>query len=163
MFLTPSKLPARTLGLVALASLASVAFALVAQHAFQVKPCPWCVMQRGIFLLLAAVAGLGWLLKRQASTRKLALLATAALALAGLAAAVYQHEVVAKLASCDMTLADRILTALDLETLLPSVFMVTASCSEASAYTVLGAPYEVWAALLYTGIAIASLLALRKN
>jgi disulfide bond formation protein DsbB len=163
MFLTPSKLPARTLGLIALASLASVAFALIAQHAFNVKPCPWCVMQRGIFLLLAACAGLGWLGKRQPALRKASLLACAVLALAGLTAAVYQHEVVAKLASCDMTLADRILTALDLETLLPSVFMVTASCSEASAYTVLGAPYEVWAGLLFACTGIAALLALRKS
>lgn len=153
----------RVLAFSALVSIAGVAAALVAQYQFGIKPCPWCVMQRGIFLLIAVVAALGWLLQRVGAVRVLALLLTAALGVAGLVAAGYQHEVAAKLASCDMTFADRVLTALDLEARLPSVFMVTASCSEASAYTLLGLPYEIWSGALFTLIALLALLTLKRG
>lgn len=163
MFLQRSKFPAQALAAIFFASLAAVATALVAQHAFGVKPCPWCVMQRGVFLLIAGVAGLGWLLKGLRPLRSASLILIMLLGVAGVAAAVFQHEVASKLASCDMTLADRLLTALDLENLLPSVFMVTASCSEAAAYRLLGLPYEVWSGLLFLAISIASLIALKKR
>lgn len=163
MFLTASKLPARVLAFVCLASFGGVAIALVAQHGFNVKPCPWCVMQRAIFLLLGAVAGLGWLLKGSAALRKISLGGVLLLSLAGLASAYYQHEVASKLASCDMTLADRIVTALDLETLWPDVFMITASCAEAAAYRLLGLPYELWSGLLFAAIFVAGVLALRRR
>lgn len=163
MFLPASKLPARALALICLGSLAALGAALLAQHGFGVKPCAWCVMQRGIFLLIAAVAGLGWLLRATRPLRSAALLLLLPLALAGVAAAFFQHEVASKLASCDMTLADRVLSALDLEMAWPAVFMVTASCAEAAAYRLLGLPYEVWSGLLYIGIALLSLLALRSK
>lgn len=41
MFIQPSKLPARALAGMAVASFAAVGVALVAQHQFGVKPCPW--------------------------------------------------------------------------------------------------------------------------
>ncbi len=163
MFLQRSKFPAQALAAIFFGSLAAVASALVAQHAFGVKPCPWCVMQRGVFLLIALVAGLTWLLKGMRPVRRAGLLLVAALGVAGVAAAAFQHEVASKLASCDMTFADRLLSALDLETLLPSVFMVTASCSEAAAYRLLGLPYEVWSGLLFIAISAASLIAVKKR
>ena len=163
MFLAASKTPARLPAAIALASFGGVAIALVAQHVFGVKPCPWCVMQRGIFLLLGVVAALGWLLQRTLPLRRAALLLLLLLALAGLASAYYQHDVASKLASCDMTLADRVITALNLEELWPPVFMVTASCSEAAAYRLLGLPYEVWSGLLYALIFLAALAGLRRR
>ncbi|WP_343632864.1 disulfide bond formation protein B [Roseateles sp.] len=153
----------RVLAFSALVSIAGVAAALVAQYHFDVKPCPWCVMQRGIFLLIAAVSALGWILQRIGFARVLALLLTALLGVAGLVSAGYQHEVASKLASCDMTFADRVLGALDLEARFPSVFMVTASCSEASAYTLLGLPYEIWSGALFTLIALLCLLTLKRG
>lgn len=163
MFLPANRLPARVLAFICLASLLSVGAALVAQHQFGVKPCPWCVMQRGIYLLIAAVAGLGWLLRSQRPLRSAALGLILALALAGLVSAYYQHEVAAQMASCDMTFADRLLVALNLEELWPPVFMVTASCAEAAAYRLLGLPYEIWSGLLYLILALLSLLALRSK
>ena len=161
MFLTASKLPARALALIAVASFAAVAIALIAQHGFGVKPCPWCVMQRGVFLLIGAVAALGWLLRGGA--RKLMLGLVALLGLAGIAAAVFQHQVAAQMESCVMTFADRLLTTLNLEEQLPYVFMVTASCAEAAAYRLLGLPYEIWSGLLFAAIALLSLLALKRR
>lgn len=159
MFLAKSKLPARTLASIALASLAAVAFALVAQHGFGVKPCPWCVLQRGIFLIIAAAAALGWLSK----AHKPSLWLIAAIAVAGIAAAVFQHEVAANMESCAMTFADRTITALNLEERLPYVFMVTASCAQAAAYRLLGLPYEVWSGLVFAVMAVASVVALRTR
>jgi disulfide bond formation protein DsbB len=159
MFLKPSTLPARTLASIAIASLAAVIFALIAQHGFGVKPCAWCVLQRGIFLIIAAVAGLGWLSK----AHKPALWLTAAIAVAGIAAAVFQHEVAANMESCAMTFADQALTALNLEERLPYVFMVTASCAQAAAYRLLGLPYEVWSGLVFAVMAVAGVAAARKR
>ncbi len=163
MFLTASKLPGRVLAGIAIASFAAVAFALIAQHGFGVKPCPWCVLQRGIFLLVGAVALLGWLLKSSTAARKSALLLLIVLAVCGIAAAVFQHQVAAQMESCAMTVADRIITALELEERLPYVFMVTASCAEAAAYRLLGLSYEIWSGLLYAVIALLSLLAFKRR
>ena len=35
---------------------AGVAAALVSQHVFDMQPCPWCVLQRLIFVVIAALA-----------------------------------------------------------------------------------------------------------
>ena len=163
MLLAASKLQARALALIALASFASVVFALIAQHGFGVKPCPWCVMQRGIFLLIGAVALLGWLLSKQQLLRRGALGLVLLLAIGGVAAAVFQHQVAAQMETCAMTLAYQVITALDLEERLPYVFMVTASCAEAAAYRLLGLSYEIWSGLLYAAIALLSLLALKRR
>ena len=164
MFQRPSPWPGRVLALVCLSSVGSLALALVAQHYFDVRPCPWCVLQRGVFLLLGLVAGLGWLLGLQGRMKPLRLLSlvlVAGLALAGLAAAVWQHEVAAQSASCNMTFADQLVMALHLDESLPSVFMATAGCNEAAAYRLLGLPYEVWSGLLYLTQALAAVVSLR--
>lgn len=163
MFLKVSKFPEQALAGIGLGSLAAVAFALVAQHGFGVKPCPWCVMQRGIFLLIAAVALLGWLFKRQRPLRTASLAALLVLALAGLASAYYQHEVAALMDTCKLTFAETVLEALDLEMRWPFVFMVTATCKEAAAYRLLGLPYEIWSGLSFLLIGGLSLLALSKK
>ncbi len=161
MFRRPSPWPSRVLALICLSSFASLAMALVAQHFFDVRPCPWCVLQRGVFLLLGMVAGLGWLLGRWPPARLLSLLLVTGLALAGLAAAVWQHEVAAQSASCNMTFADQLVMALHLDESLPSVFMATAGCNEAAAYRLLGLPYEVWSGLLFLTQALAAAWSLR--
>jgi disulfide bond formation protein DsbB len=153
----------RLLGLISLASLAAVAAALVAQHAFDVKPCPWCVLQRGIFLLIAAVAALGWISSRLRGVRALAFGLIGVLALCGLASAYYQHEVASQMASCAMTFADRVLRAFSLESALPPVFMVTASCSEAAQYRLLGLPYEIWSGLLFAAMLLLAIGGVRKR
>ncbi|MDI4631985.1 disulfide bond formation protein B [Pelomonas sp. V22] len=149
--------PARVLLLICLLSFAGVAAALIAQHGFKVRPCPWCVLQRFIFIVIGVVAGLGWLLQRFKPALLASLVAVPLLALAGLASAWYQHDVASKMASCDRTFADRVLTDLGLEELWPKVFMVTASCADAAGYRLLGLPYEIWSGALY-GLFIALLM-----
>ena len=72
-------------------------------------------------------------------------------------AAVFQHEVASQSASCAMGLADRTLTALGLEELWPSMFMVTANCADAAAYRLIGLPYEVCSGLLFAVLAAVGL------
>lgn len=163
MFTRPSKLPGRALAGMAVVSFAAVAVALAAQHQFGVKPCPWCVLQRGIFLLIGTFSLLGWLVRARRSLRQGALVIVLALCAAGLTAAVFQHEVAAQTASCAMGLADKILTALNLEELWPPVFMVTANCAEAAAYRLIGLPYEVWSGLLFTALGALGLVVLSRR
>jgi disulfide bond formation protein DsbB len=163
MFSTPSKLPARVLAGMAVASFGAVGIALIAQHQFGVKPCPWCVLQRAIFLVIGAVALLGWLVQAKRSLRQPALVVVLMLCAAGLTAAVFQHEVASQSASCAMGMADKVVTALGLEELWPSVFMITANCAEAAAYRLLGLPYEVWSGLLFAALAALGLLALNQR
>lgn len=163
MFIQPSKLPARALAGMAVASFAAVGIALVAQHQFGVKPCPWCVLQRGLFLLIGAFSLLGWLVQAQRTLRQAALVAVLLLCAAGLTAAVFQHEVASQSATCAMGLADKIVTALNLEELWPSVFMITANCAEAAAYRLVGLPYEVWSGLLFVGLGALGLVVLNQR
>jgi disulfide bond formation protein DsbB len=163
MFIQPSKLPARVLAGMAFISFAAVGVALVAQHQFGVKPCPWCVLQRLIFLAIGTFSLLGWLVQARRSLRQAALVVVLMLCAAGLTAAVFQHEVASQTASCAMGLADKIITALNLEDLWPSVFMVTANCSEAAAYRFIGLPYEIWSGLLFVGLGGLGLLVLGKR
>lgn len=163
MFSTPSKLPARALAGMAVASFAAVGIALVAQHQFGVKPCPWCVLQRGIFLLIGTFALLGGLVQAKRSLRQASLVAVLLLCAAGLTAAVFQHEVASQSATCAMGLADKIVTALGLEELWPSVFMITANCADAAGYRLIGLPYEVWSGLLFAGIGALGLVVLGKR
>ena len=163
MFDASSRLPARALAGMAVASFAAVGAALVAQHQFGVKPCPWCVLQRAIFLVIGALSLLGWLVQAKRSLRQAVLVLVLMLCAAGLTAAVFQHEVASQTATCAMGLADNIVTALNLEELWPSVFMITANCAEAAAYRLLGLPYEVWSGLLFAALAALGLVVLNKR
>ncbi len=145
-------------GLVALAAFGGVAAALVSQHVYAMEPCPWCVLQRLVFLAIGAVALLGVLWPAPA-VRRIASAIALLLALSGLASALWQHFVAAASASCNLTLADRIVSGTGLDSLLPDVFAPRASCADA-AVDLLGIPYAFWAAALFVLCAIAMLRAL---
>ena len=140
------------LAAMALISVGAVAAALVSQHVYDMQPCPWCVLQRAIFLAiaLACVVGLIW---RSAAGRVVSAVLVFMLAAAGVAASVWQHFVAAKSASCNLTLADKIISALKLDTVLPQVFSATASCADA-AVNLLGVPYDFWSLGLFAVLAL---------
>ena len=79
---------------------------------------------------------------------------------AGIAAALYQHFVAAKSASCNLTLADKIVSGLGLDKALPPVFEVNASCADA-AVDLLHVPYEFWSLGLYVLLVAAVIWVLR--
>ena len=83
------------------------------------------------------------------------------LAAIGLAAALWQQFVAAQSASCNLTLADRIVNATGLNALIPSVFEARASCADA-AVSLLGVPYALWAGSLFVLFGALTIVALRR-
>ena len=141
---------------VALACIAAVGAALVTQHVFNMQPCPWCVLQRLIFLAIA-LACIVALICRSAAGRFIGGGIGFVLALCGVAAALWQHFKAAASASCNLTLADKIVSGtLHLDELLPNVFSPRASCADA-AVNLFGIPYDFWSLALFVLIAIALL------
>lgn len=140
--------PTSLLAGVALLCIAAVAAALISQHVFDMQPCPWCVLQRVIFLAIALACGLG-LLWRSRTGRLISTALALLLTVSGIAAALWQHFQAAASASCNLTLADKIVSGwLQLDSLLPDVFSPRASCADA-AVNLLGVPYDFWSLALF--------------
>jgi protein dithiol:quinone oxidoreductase len=141
---------------IAALSFGAVGVALVTQHGFDMQPCPWCVLQRLIFVLIGLVAllGLAW---DSRLGKRIVLLGLLLLCGSGIAAALWQHFVAKASASCNLTLADRIVSGLRLDALLPDVFQATASCAEA-AVDLVGVPYEFWSVGVFLLIEAASVV-----
>ena len=152
--------PDRVFAGVAMACVAAVGAALVSQHVFGMQPCPWCVLQRVIFLTIALACGLG-LLWRGTIGRHLAAGLGLLLALSGVATALWHYFKAAASASCVQTLADKIVSGmLELDTLWPDVFAPRASCAE-GAVKLLGIPYPFWSLALFVMTGFTLLLLLR--
>ena len=148
----PRKTSRRTPLLMAAACVLAVGAALVAQHGFEMRPCPWCIFQRLLFLVIALLCLLTAVLPWRRARIGLNM-ATLLVAGGGILAAVYQHEVASKMFSCNLTFADTAIGALGLERLWPAMFQVTATCAEA-AVSLFGVPFE------YLSLALFALLAL---
>jgi disulfide bond formation protein DsbB len=106
-----------------------------------------------VAIALTALTGLAWqsLWGRRALPLLLLLLCSF-----GVAAALWQHFVAAASSSCNLTLADRIVSATLLDELLPGVFQPRASCADAAA-DLLGVPYEFWSLALFLAIEVAAM------
>jgi protein dithiol:quinone oxidoreductase len=112
-----------------------------------------------IFLAVSAAAVVG-LLWRSALGRRAAGGLVVVLALSGVAAALWQHFVAASSASCDLTVAERIVAATGLDGRFPEVFAAYASCADA-AVKLLGVPYEFWSLALFLVFAVSGWMARR--
>ena len=144
----------------ALVSVAAVGAALVSQHVYNMQPCPWCVLQRLVFcvIALAAVVGLVW---RAAIGRRVGAGLMLLLAVCGSAAALWQHFVAASSTSCKLTLAEQIVSALGLDERWPDVFMAMASCAEA-AVKLFGVAYDLWSLALFVLLGLAAVAVWRR-
>lgn len=156
--------PTRLLAVGAVLPLAAVGTALVTQHVFGMQPCAWCVLQRLIFVAisLAALLGLAGQGARLSVVRYLGAALMALLALGGISAALWQHFVAASSTSCDLSLADRIVSTVGVDTLWPAVFAPYASCADAAA-TLLGVPYEFYSLTLFVVLAAIAVWLLRRR
>lgn len=148
--------PGALLAGIAVLCVAAVGAALVSQHVFGMEPCPWCILQRVIFLAIALACLVGLAARKAAGALVLLL------SLSGIAAALWQHFQAAASSSCAMTLADRIVMAMKLDSLLPDVFLARASCADA-AVSLLGIPYDFWSLALFVLIALAGVQVLRRS
>jgi disulfide bond formation protein DsbB len=142
----------RLLAACALVALLALAAAVTLQHALDMQPCAWCVLQRLLLLLLLLATASGALTRGRAGA-----LASSAggflLAVAGLWAALYQHLVAARTDACGLSLAERIIMAGRLHEFAPWMFMPTARCDEANA-PLLGVPFALWSATLFAASAL---------
>lgn len=143
------------LGMAAI-SVAAVGAALVSQHVYGMEPCPWCILQRVIFLVVALVCLVGFV-----STRIAGVLALV-FSLCGIAAALWQHFQAASSTSCALTVADRIVIAMKLDSLWPDVFLARASCADA-AVSLMGISYDFWSLAVFVVLAVASVAVIRKR
>lgn len=152
----------RTLVLASLLAFTAFGFALFSQHVLGMQPCAWCILQRMVCLGIGVVAGIGWLLRSHRTAAVLAMLGVLVLSIGGAVAAWYQHTVASQLFTCDMTLADRIVSGSGLDATMPGIFGVYATCAD-SAVTLLGVRYELWTLALFSILAIMSLIALARR
>jgi disulfide bond formation protein DsbB len=139
----------------------AVGMALITQHVFDMQPCPWCVLQRVIFLAIA-VAALPGLLLASRLARGVSAATVLVLAGCGAATALWQHFVAAASASCAMTFADRVVRGLGVDEMLPQVFASYANCADGAA-KLLGVPYEFYSLTLFIGLGAAAVWALRSR
>jgi protein dithiol:quinone oxidoreductase len=148
----------RWLWAMAALGIGAVAAAMVSQHVFDMQPCPWCILQRVIYIAIAllCVIGAAW---SSVAVRRVVGVLVLLLAAGGVAAALYQHLVASKSASCNLTLADKIISALWLDGAWPALLQVTANCSDA-AVSVLGVPYAYWSLALFVVLAAAAIKAM---
>ncbi|MFM8546383.1 MAG: disulfide bond formation protein B [Betaproteobacteria bacterium] len=153
--------PRPLLAAVGLVAAGALVLAAYLQHVRGFEPCPWCVLQRLLVLLVALAAGIGALLPMGAGRlRAASAVAAALLSVAGVATAIYQHVVAARSDSCALTLADRVIGGLRLAEFWPAMFEATARCDEAN-LPWLGVPFALWGALTFLITASGSLLALQ--
>lgn len=145
----------RLLLAMAAVSVVAVGIALVSQHVFDMQPCPWCILQRIIYLAVATLCLIGAAVSAKLVRRGIGVLALL-LALGGGASALYQDLVASKSVSCNLTFADKVISALGLDGALPPLLQVTANCSDA-AVSVLGVPYAYWSLMLFIAMAAASI------
>lgn len=152
----------RILNLIALACLASVGFALFSQYMWNMQPCAWCVFQRLILLLIAAICLLANLF-RQDFLKKLFAFFSFSLSIGGVLSAWYQYSVAANMFSCDMTFADQFMAKwTGLDGMVPWLFGIYASCMDAKV-DLLGIEYALWALALFVILTFASIFALFKR
>lgn len=144
--------------LICISALVAIFIALISQHVFDMQPCAWCVFQRLLFLCIALLAGLTWLkssFKVKASLNTLIILT----GLGGIASTIYQIKVASQQFSCAQTFADIFMTRSGLESALPQLFGIYATCADAR-INLLGVEYAVWALLLFTLQTVAAITAI---
>lgn len=124
-----------------------VVIALVLQHGFDMQPCAWCTVQRGIYLVVGALALVALVLPGAIASSAVAVLA-ALCAIGGLLAAGYQQFVAAKSTACGFSWADRVIYEARLDETMPWLFKATASCSDAN-LPLFGVPFALWSAALF--------------
>ncbi len=140
--------------------LAAVALALVSQHVHDMQPCAWCVLQRLVFVAVAAAALLAWALPAPAPRRAAAGLMLL-LSAGGVAAALWQHFVAANTESCAFSAPERFIAWTGLDARFPEVFVAYASCADAKV-DLLGLPYEFWSLGVFALLGAVALQVLRR-
>ena len=147
------------IAVIGVTSLLAVLIALTSQYLFDMAPCAWCVFQRLIYLTITTVCLLSVLLKPARLGSSLVLAAILSLCAAGVAAAWYQAQVASNSFSCVQSAADQIMTKSGLESAMPWLFGIYASCMDARV-KVFGLEYAYWSLILFSLLGLVAALAL---
>lgn len=156
----------RLLAAIGIGSLALIAAGFVIAEWYALNPCPLCIFQRVLYLLLALFALLGVALFRYAPVRR-ALAGLAFLtAVGGIATASYQTWLQSQPSSpfeCgfgDPNLIERLVDWLG--QLWPAMFLATGACSSKE-WVFLGLSMANWSIVCFGALAIALLPLLRRR
>ncbi|MCK6391944.1 MAG: disulfide bond formation protein B [Azonexus sp.] len=157
-------IPARAwFAALSLACLGVTAFGISLQHLLHLSPCPYCIFQRLLYLVIAGLAFLGFLLP---AGRLLWSGLIALAALGGLGVATYQSWMQAypELApACGFSNPDVIERFVDvLGMQWPSLFLATGFCSSKE-WVFLDLSIANWSVLLFAGILGLAVLLMRKG
>ena len=156
--------PRLVLGWLCLACVALLGFGLVLQHGLGLEPCPMCIVQRYVFVLIALVAGLGVAARRPWAHGAAAGLS---LLLAGAGAFVaarqsYLQWYPPEIASCGRDLFGMIET-FPLKRAIPMIFRGSGDCTKVD-WTFLGLSIANWSFMAFVAIGLAcATLALRMR
>ena len=129
----------------------AVGLAAVAQYAFDMQPCPWCVFQRLVYIVVGVLALLAAALSN--TSRRILIVLACLGALGGIASALWQQIRAVSESSCDLSLAERIISALHLDSLVPQLFVAYASCADA-AVSVFHIPFAMWSCAMFVILAL---------
>ncbi|WP_374326536.1 disulfide bond formation protein B [Azonexus sp.] len=142
----------------ALGGFGVAAAGLQLQHLLSLSPCPYCIFQRVLYLLIGGLALLGFLMPLLAPLWALAI---GGLALLGVGIAAYQTwmqaypDLAPECGFSDPDVIERLVDWLGMEW--PSLFMATGFCSSKE-WVFLGLSMANWSLLLFAGIALYALL-----
>ena len=140
-----------------------VAVGLMMQHLWRLAPCPLCIFQRLLYLVIGVVALMGWLLP---IARILWAGLVVALGLGGVAVAGYQTwmqafpELATECGYSDPNLIERLVDWLGMQW--PSLFLATGFCTSRE-WEFLGLSMANWSLLVFAGIVAYALLLMRRR
>ena len=150
----------QVLAAIGVLALGAVGLAALAQYAFDMQPCPWCVFQRLVYIVVGVLALLAAMLSNMPRRAVIGLAFLGALA--GIASALWQQLHAINENSCDLSLAERIIGKLQLDRLLPQLFEARTSCADA-AVSVLHIPFAVWSCAMFAILALLLAWTLRAS
>jgi disulfide bond formation protein DsbB len=163
-----NKINRNTLSLfMVLIAVLGMGFALYAEHALGMKPCPLCIFQRIALMAVGVMALLAWFTQRVRCLQSLLLLASTVFALAGLGFSswqVYLQYFVPedKLPSCGPGLAVMVnaleSSAIEYAEFFSMIFNASGECAEIK-WTFLGLSLPFWTGVLFLGLTMISLTA----
>lgn len=155
--------PRRLLALIALACVALLAFGLYLQHAVGLEPCPMCIVQRYLFILVALAAGIGAALPAAAMRWAAGLMSLLSLTGAGVAARQsWLQWFPPEITTCGRDLFGMI-ESFPLKRVIPMVFRGSGDCSAVD-WTFLGLTIANWSFLNFVLVAaLGAALLLRRR
>ncbi|MDR2837295.1 MAG: disulfide bond formation protein B [Azonexus sp.] len=159
-----SRIPLRAwFAALALGCFGLVAFSMALQEMLRLAPCPLCIFQRLLYMVIGVLALVGFLLP---SARPLWRGVIGAAALLGAGVAAYQTwmqfypELASECGFSDPNLIERLVDWLGMQ--FPSLFLATGFCTSIE-WSFLGLSMANWSLLIFPGIAAYVMLTLRRR